>query len=99
MFAQFSRAVRDVLIICYDRSIGRVGITVLPSRSPDFNSLDFTCGAHVHPLVFAAPDDNHEALRHLIVEACQTIHNYSDVSQWLRRSMMRRLETCIEFHG
>jgi hypothetical protein len=47
----------------------------------------------------AAPDDNEEALHHRIVDASQTIRNYPGIFEWMRRSMMRRVEACIESHG
>jgi hypothetical protein len=43
--AHFSLAVRDVLNRTYhNRWIGRGGHTAWAPRSPDFNTLDFTCG-------------------------------------------------------
>jgi hypothetical protein len=50
-------------------------------------------------LVYAAPVDSEEALHHRIVDACQTIHNCPSISEWIRRSMLRRVKACIESHG
>jgi hypothetical protein len=47
-------------------------------------------------LVYAAPVDNEEPLQHRMVDACQTIRNYPDIFEWMWRSMMRRVEACIE---
>jgi hypothetical protein len=61
--------------------------------------FDFYLWGHLKPLVYAAPVDNEEALHHRIVDACQTIRNYPGIFKWMRRSMMRRVEGCIESHG
>jgi hypothetical protein len=50
-------------------------------------------------LVCAAPVDNEKALRHRIVDACQTISNYSGIFERMRRSMMRRVVASIQSHG
>jgi hypothetical protein len=50
-------------------------------------------------LVQAAPVDNEETIHHRNVEACQTIRNYPGIFGRMRRSMMRRVEACIESHG
>jgi hypothetical protein len=44
----------------------------------------------------AAPVDNKEALHHRIVNASQTIRNHPGVFEWMGRSMVIRIETCIE---
>jgi hypothetical protein len=63
------------------------------------NLLDFYLWGHQKSFVYAAAVDNEEALHHRIVDACQTIRNYPGISERMRRSMMRRVEACIEFHG
>jgi hypothetical protein len=50
-------------------------------------------------LVYAAPVDNEEALHDRIKDACQTIRNYPGIFERIPRSMMRRVEACIESHG
>jgi hypothetical protein len=96
--AHFSSAVRDVPSSTYhDRWISRGEPTAWPPRSPDLNPLDFCLWEHLKTLVYAAPVDNKEALHHRIVDACQTIRNYSDIFERMRRSMMRRVEACIEW--
>jgi hypothetical protein len=50
-------------------------------------------------LVCAAPVDNEEALTQRIVDACQTIRNYHGIFERMQRSMMGRVEACIESHG
>jgi hypothetical protein len=99
--AHFSRAVRNVFNNSYhDGWIGRGGFTAWPPRStPDLNPLDFYLWEHLKPLVYAAPLDNEEALHYRTVDACQTIRNCPGISEQMRRSMMRRVEACIESHG
>jgi hypothetical protein len=93
--ARFSRAMRTVVNNTnHDRWNGRGGPTSWPARSPDF----YLCG-HIKPLVYTAPVDNEETLHHRIVDACQTIRNYPGIFVWMLRSMMRRVEACIESHG
>jgi hypothetical protein len=50
-------------------------------------------------LVSAAPVDNEEALHHCIGNVCQTIRNYPDIFERMRRSMMGSVEAYIEFYG
>jgi hypothetical protein len=50
-------------------------------------------------IVYAAPVDNEEALNHRTVVVCRTIRNYPGIFERMRRSMMRRVEGCIESHG
>jgi hypothetical protein len=98
--AHFSRAVRDVLNITYhDQGIGRGGPTAWPPRSPGLNPLDFYLWGNLKTLVYAAPVDNEEALRYRIVDACQTIRNYTGIFGRMWRPMMRLVEACIESHG
>jgi hypothetical protein len=98
--AHFSHAVRDVLNnTCHDWWIGRGGPTAWPPRPPDLNPLDFYLWGHLKTLVYADPVDNEEALHHRIVDVCQTICNYPGIFEQMRRSMMRRVEACIESHG
>jgi hypothetical protein len=96
----FSRAVRDVLNNTYhDLQIGKGGPTAWPPRSPDLNPLDSYLWGHLKTLVYATPLDNKEALHHRTVDASQTICIYPGIFQLMRRSMMRRVEACIESHG
>jgi hypothetical protein len=98
--AHLSRAVRDVLSnIYHDRWIGRGGPTAWLPRLSDLKSLDFYLWGHLKSLVHAAPVDNKEALHHRIVDVCQTIRNYPGIFERMRRSMMKRVEACIESHG
>jgi hypothetical protein len=93
----FSCAVRDVLSnIYHDRWIGRGEPTAYPARLQDLN-LDFYLWGHLKTLVYAAPVDNEEAL-HLIVDVCQSIRIYPGIFVQMRRSMMKRVEACIESH-
>jgi hypothetical protein len=45
------------------------------------------------------PADNEEALHRRTVDACQTVRNYPGVFARTRRSMMTRVEACVESHG
>jgi hypothetical protein len=45
--------------------------------------------------VYSAPVDQEEALHRSVVDACQTIHNYSGMSE----RMKRHVEACIDSHG
>jgi hypothetical protein len=98
--AHFSRAVRDILNNTHpNRGIGRGGPIAWPPRSSDLNPLDSYLYGHLKALVCAAPVDNEESLYRRIVDACQTIHNYPSIFEWMRRSVMRRAEACPKFHG
>jgi hypothetical protein len=98
--AHFSRAARDVLNNTYHYGwTGRGGPTAWPPRSPDLDPLDFYLWGHLKPLVYAAPVDKEEALYHRTVDVCRTIRNYPGIFEQMRRSMMRRVEACIESHG
>jgi hypothetical protein len=64
-----------------------------------FESSGFLPVGTPETLVYGAPIDNEEALHHRIVDACQTIRNCPGIFERMRRSMMRRVEACIESHG
>jgi hypothetical protein len=49
--------------------------------------------------VYAAPVDNEVALHHRISDACQTIRSCPGIFARTRRSVMRRVEVCTEYHG
>jgi hypothetical protein len=83
--AHFSRAVRDV-----HNNTHCMAFTL-----PKFES-GFLLWRH---LVYVASVDNEEALHHPIVNVCQTIRHYLGIFKRMRRSMMRRIEACIETHG
>jgi hypothetical protein len=96
----FSPAVRDVLSNTdHDRWIGRGGPTAWPPRSPDLNLLDFYLCGHLKFLVYTPPVGRKEALHHCIVDVCQTINICPGISERTRRSMMRRVEACVESYG
>jgi hypothetical protein len=98
--AHFRPAVRDVLNDTYrDRWTGRGGPTAWPPCSPDLNPLDFFLWKHLNTLVYAVPVDKEEARHHRVMVACQTIRNYPGIFARMLRSMMRRVEACLESHG
>jgi hypothetical protein len=68
-------------------------------RSPHLDPLDLYLWGHLQTLVYATPHDNEQSLHHSIVDACQTICNYPGISDRMRRSMLRLVGACIEFHG
>jgi hypothetical protein len=82
-----------------DRWIGIGEPTAWPQRSPDFNPMDSYLWGDLKSLVNAASVDNEEALHHRLVGVCQTIGNCPGIFARIRRSMMRRVEVCIESHG
>jgi hypothetical protein len=65
--------------------------TAWPPLSPDLNPLDSYLWGHLNTPMYAAPADSEEALRHCTVDACQI--------ERMRRSMMRRVQVCIEPYG
>jgi hypothetical protein len=96
----FSSAVRDIINYTYhEQWIDRAGPTAWPPRSPDLNPLDFYLWGHLNAIFHAAPVDNEEALHHRIENAYQTIQQLPSVFERMRRSRMRYVEMCIEFHG
>jgi hypothetical protein len=98
--AHFCRCVRDVVKnTCHGRSTRRGGPTAWPPRSPDLNPLDFYPWGPLKTLVYEALVDTEEALHYRIVDASQTIRNYPGISERMRRSMVRRVKACTEFHG
>jgi hypothetical protein len=62
-------------------------------------NLGFYLWEQLKTLVYAAPVENKEALHHRIVDGCQTIRNYPGIFEQIKRSMMRRVEACVESHG
>jgi hypothetical protein len=62
-----------------------------------FDSSGFVPVGTPKKSVYAAPVDEEEALHHRIVDVCRTVRNR--IFEWMRRSAMRRVEACIEFHG
>jgi hypothetical protein len=98
--AHFSRAVRDVLSNTYhDRWIRRGGQTPWPPRSLHLNPLSFYLWGRLKTRVYASPVDNEEALHHRIADACETIRNCPGICEQMLRSMVRRVEACIESRG
>jgi hypothetical protein len=92
--------VRDVLgNIYHERRTGRGGSKAWPPRSQDLDPLDFYMWRHLKALAYAAPVDNKEGLAIRTVDACQTIRNHPAIFERTRRSMMSRVEACIESHG
>jgi hypothetical protein len=85
-----ARAVRDVLSYSYHHN-------AWPPRSPDLNPLNFCLWGHVKPLYIQLlfTTNGHIALW----MSCQSIRNYPGIFKRMRRSLMRRIEACIEFHG
>jgi hypothetical protein len=79
--------------------LGRGRFIAWPPRPPDLNPLNVYLWEHLQPLVYAAPVDNEETLHHRTVDACQTVYASPGIFEWLRRSMMRRVEVCVESDG
>jgi hypothetical protein len=71
----------------------------MTSTLADLNPLDFYLWRYLQSLMYSAPADNKEALHHRVMVACQTNSNYPAIYEWMQRSMTRRVEACIEYHG
>lgn len=94
--AHFSLLVRQHLDMVYpNRWLGRGGPQPWPPRSPDLNPLDFCIWGHLKTLVYSTPVQNVEDLRHRIIQACNEIRNTPGIFERIRRSMRRRLESCV----
>jgi hypothetical protein len=63
-----------------------------------FESSEFFLVGTPKTLACSTPVEIKEALRHLIVDACQTIYNYPGIFERMRWFMMRSLEACVESH-
>jgi hypothetical protein len=87
-----------VLGVYNNQWLGKGGPTILLPFLPDLNPLDFYLWEHLQIIVYAAPADNEEALRHRVVDACQNISNYPGIFERMRRSMMRHVEAYFEYH-
>jgi hypothetical protein len=61
----------------------------MASTLATFESSGFLPVGTPKTLVYSAPVDNEEALHRRIVDACQTIGNYPEIFERMRRSMMR----------
>lgn len=98
--AHFSTDVRTYLNTNYPlRWIGRGGPISWPPRSPDLNPLDFYLWGHLKNLVYSTEVNDIEDLRRRIILHCQEIKQKVDTFPKIRRSLQRRLETCIEENG
>jgi hypothetical protein len=71
----------------------------LSPRPSHLNYLHFYLWRRLKTLAYAALVDNEEALNHRIVDACQTTRNYPGNFERTRRSMLRRVDVCIESRG
>jgi hypothetical protein len=68
-------------------------------RSPDLNPFGFYLWRCLETLLYAAPVDIEEALHHRTLHACQTTRKQHGICERMFRSMMRRVEWCIESYG
>jgi hypothetical protein len=64
-----------------------------------FESSGFLLMGTLKTLMYAAPVDNEEALRHRIVDVCHTIRNYPSIFEWMHQSTMKCVKGCTESHG
>lgn len=98
--AHFSIVVRNFLNQEYnERWIGRGGPTAWPPRSPDLTPLDFYVWGHLKQLVYARSVNNLEELRQRIVNCCEEIRRTPGIFERVRRSFIRRCESCLEMNG
>jgi hypothetical protein len=61
-----------------------------PPHSAVLNSLDFYLWGHLGTLVYAAPLDNEGAIHR---------RSYPGIFERMRRSLMRRIQKCTEYHA
>lgn len=98
--AHFHRNVREHLTLTFgDHWIGRGGPTPWPSRSPDFNPLDFWLWGHLKTIVYATPVNDVQTLQDRVFNACRNIQQQPGVFQRVRDSLRRRAEGCIAMDG
>lgn len=81
------------------RWIGRGGPVLWPARSPDLNPLDFCIWGYLKSLVYSVPINNIEQLEQRVIAGCAEIRNKFGLFSSIRRSMKRRVNSCIEMNG
>lgn len=81
-----------------ERWIGRGGPVAWPPRSPDLNPLDYFVWGYLKSLVYAVPVQNVEELQQRVVNGCEVIRNRLGIFQKVRKSMKKRVRSCIEMN-
>lgn len=79
--------------------IGRGGPNNWPSRSPDFNPVDYHIWGYLKSKVYATDIDSREELLRRIENACGEIRNNPDVIRRSVRNITKRARKCIEQNG
>lgn len=82
-----------------NRWIGRNGPVAWPARSPDLTPLDFFFWGAMKDRVYATPVESELDLIGRIVVAAGDIAVIPNVFDSVRRSLLRRLEKCVEVNG
>jgi hypothetical protein len=78
------------------RWIGRGGPTAWPARSQDLNPLDYYLWGHLKSVVYETPVPDIVELRRRLTQGCEDIKATNEVFERIRRSLLRRAETCVE---
>lgn len=98
--AHFSIRARRYLNETYPyRWIGRGGPQFWPARSPDLNPIDFSTWGHLKTLVYKTPVQDLEDLRNRIIASCRVIQDSPGIFDRIRRSMRRRVDSCVMAGG
>ena len=98
--AHFSRAVREYLNGRFrEKWIGRGGPIQWPARSPDLNPLDFFLWGHLKNKVYKQEHNDVESLRNQIIIKCNEIKTNNACLINIRRSLISRVQKCIEVNG
>jgi hypothetical protein len=96
----FLLAVRQHLNNVYgNRWIGRAGPISWPSRSPDFNPVDYHIWGRLKQLVYAVNINNRQQLIDRIIHCCNTIRNDPQSIRNSIRQLTIRQQKCVQAAG
>jgi len=79
--------------------IGRGSPNQWPSRSPDFNPVDYYLWGHLKSKVYSADITSQEQLFHRIENACNELRNNPEVFRKSVNQIIVRARKCIEQNG
>jgi hypothetical protein len=83
---------------CCNRWTRPEGATARLPHSPDFSPVALCVWGHLRALV-CAPVNDTEALQQHTVNGFHTIRNNSGIFERVRRSTIRWVQVCVEFHS
>ena len=96
----FRRTVTDFLNDNFPNMwIGRGSPNQWPSRSPDFNPVDYYLWGHLKSKVYSADIMSQEQLFHRIENACNELRNHPEVFRKSVNQIILRARKCIEQNG